>query len=734
MSATGGSSSTTASEQWVTEAFGGPIERVRISPLYLLGLFVVAVAMALLPLAYVALIGLAGYGLYYHATENVTIMGGIEDIHGRISFLLWLWRPLVYTLPLVSGVILVVFMIKPLLARRVRIEKYIALVEEQEPALFAFVGRLCEVIGAPTPRRIDVDCEINAAASFRRGFASLLGHDLVLSIGAPLVAALTLRQFAGVLAHELGHFSQRLAMRLSYVIRSVNAWFARVVYDRDAWDRRMIQLSEDEDEAYIALAFLLARLFVWITRKVLWVLMVIGYMISCILMRQMEYNADRFQVRVAGSEAFKETLRRLLVLQLTSRAVHAELRESWKDGRLADDLPALLAARIEEIPKELGSFISDQLGQSRTGLFDTHPPEAVRIRRASKANAEGVFRAEEPASVLFSRFEPFCKEVTFSYYRDLIGPRLDRRNLISVDALVHRQREARRDKLTADHYFQGCLMPVRPLKIDRFSEVFKLPPKVCLTKLKQARKALQKSRAVIKEAYGRYADAETVIVSAQLAQTLFAAKADPRQYGLSFATPPDAKRALEQAEKKRQKTASELTKIESVVKLRAECALALLNVTQVANRLQDADKLRRRSKRLLDGLGCLQESSHSTKDLRREHQLLQAQAIVLTQEEPDEEVVHRVRRVLGEQHERLSGIRSLLAAYTYPFEHADGRVSMARYAIETIPPRDDPGRMLAVTEQTLDNIDSLYTRIMGELATIAERIEKALGLKPLETK
>jgi hypothetical protein len=42
--------------------------------------------------------------------------------------------------------------------------------------------------------------------------------------------------------------------------------------------------------------------------------------------------------------------------------------------------------------------------------------------------------------------------------------------------------------------------------------------------------------------------------------------------------------------------------------------------------------------------------------------------------------------------------------------------------------------MLAVTEQTLDNIDSLYTRIMGELATIAERIEKALGLKPLETK
>ncbi len=64
MSATRGSPSATSSEQSVIEAFDGPIERVWTSPLYLLGLFVVAVAMALLPLAYVALIGLAGYGLY----------------------------------------------------------------------------------------------------------------------------------------------------------------------------------------------------------------------------------------------------------------------------------------------------------------------------------------------------------------------------------------------------------------------------------------------------------------------------------------------------------------------------------------------------------------------------------------------------------------------------------------------------------------------------------------------
>ena len=37
---------------------------------------------------------------------------------------------------------------------------------------------------------------------------SLLSNDLVLSIGLPLVAALSLREFACVLAHEFGHCKQ----------------------------------------------------------------------------------------------------------------------------------------------------------------------------------------------------------------------------------------------------------------------------------------------------------------------------------------------------------------------------------------------------------------------------------------------------------------------------------------------------------------------------------------------
>lgn len=124
-------------------------------------------------------------------------------------------------------------MVKPLFAPRAPRSQPLALNPESEALLFGFVTRVCAVVGAPFPARIDVDCELNASASLRRGFKSLLSNDLVLTIGLPLVAGTNISQLAGVIAHEFGHFTQGFGMRLQYVIRRVNHWFARVIYQRD---------------------------------------------------------------------------------------------------------------------------------------------------------------------------------------------------------------------------------------------------------------------------------------------------------------------------------------------------------------------------------------------------------------------------------------------------------------------------------------------------------------------
>lgn len=278
--------------------FTGEIAPVRLPISYRFGVFLVAFVMVLLPLIYIGLIVLAGYGIYYHAVNHTGIFEAARG--GRSGF----FALLIYVAPMVIGGILVAFMIKPLFSRPPRDSRRRSLTREGEPLLFAFVDRVCEAVGSARPKRIDLDCQVNASASFRRGMLSFLGNDLVLTIGMPLVAGLSVQQFGGVLAHEFGHFSQGAGMRLTYVIRSIAFWFQRVVYERDSWDEWLHETARSID-LRIGWILFLAQLFVWITRKILFGLMVIGYAVGGFLLRQMEFDADRYEARLAGSEAFE---------------------------------------------------------------------------------------------------------------------------------------------------------------------------------------------------------------------------------------------------------------------------------------------------------------------------------------------------------------------------------------------------------------------------------------------
>ena len=57
-----------------------------------------------------------------------------------------------------------------------------------------------------------------------------------------------------------------------------------------------------------------ARFGVWCSRLLLKLLMFTGHVISCFLLRQMEYDADSYEIKLAGSEAFESTAKRMAVL------------------------------------------------------------------------------------------------------------------------------------------------------------------------------------------------------------------------------------------------------------------------------------------------------------------------------------------------------------------------------------------------------------------------------------
>src|SRR5579859_7608221 len=160
-------------------------ERPPVQPLYRFSLLVVALAMVLLPLLYLALIGCFGYAVYWYAVHFSHFLH--NDYIGRGG---WLLIELGYFVPLFAGSIMFLFMIKPLFAPRHKENEHFSLELADAPQLFTFLGWICRSLNAPIPSRVDVDCSVNASAGFRSGFSSFFGNDIVLTIGLPLVAGM----------------------------------------------------------------------------------------------------------------------------------------------------------------------------------------------------------------------------------------------------------------------------------------------------------------------------------------------------------------------------------------------------------------------------------------------------------------------------------------------------------------------------------------------------------------
>ncbi len=452
----------------ILSSFERGISPPKTSFFYHCGLVLVALTMVLLVLLYVTIVAAAAGAVYHHAVYNWKPIMDFGDIGGgRVM----IFKFFVYVTPLLAGIVVVFFMFKPIFARRPEQARPLALNPAHEPLLYAFIEKICDIVGAPSPKRIDLDCQLNAAAGFRRGFLSFLGQDLVLVIGLPLAANLSARELAGVIAHEFGHFTQGVGMRLSYLIRTINLWFARVAYERDAWDVALERWSMEAEDIRVTLVIWTVQVSVWFSRLILKLLMFIGHIVGGFMLRQMEYDADAYHIKVGGSESFEETHRKLAALAAAWNETHKQLRASWKKNRtLPDNLPELLRQSRERLSPKLIQQIDDTLGLERAGLFDSHPSPADRIRQSRRANDPGIFHDDRPAAALFASFEHPSRFVTLLHYTD---------NLeipISDEMLTHIQPEhtgapakpvvASAVSESCDAYFFGLLPLLEPVRLN----------------------------------------------------------------------------------------------------------------------------------------------------------------------------------------------------------------------------------------------------------------------------
>ncbi len=695
---------------------------MRPSLAYRLGLVAVAFAMVLLPLLYAGLIACVAWGLwaYYH----LALWPLLEEFRGTFAIFFCV-------LPLFAGAVVLICLVKPLFARPVRGDKPVKLDPRQEPLLFEFVACLCQVLHAPMPKEIHVDCQVNASASFRRGLFSVLGDDLVLTLGLPVVASLSVQQVAGIMAHELGHFSQRLGLRVSFVIRIINFWFARLVFQRDRFDAALVRLAR-RTSWRVRWIFNLTLFLVHLTRRVLWAVMMLGHVLSSFMMRQMEYDADRYEVRLAGFRCFDSSMREMFALSTAYRMAMRDLEEQWKEKRLVDKFPRLVVANRQEGVRQLAAQLEHFMANEEEELFGTHPTSRQRVARALREKGVGVFASDLPASALFSRFDELERTVSLAFYRQMLGNQVKPGDLLAVDEIKEREAQAGSDRAALERYFQNPNR-LRPLPLLPKLPTVKAEPPAVVAELEKSRQAVlakDSSHAREIEIYRQVVDERINALRAR-AVILAGFRVPQGGFGQEDGSPAAVEHAADRAAERLRAEGNLLEPFENVEVRRLFLALILLDAPQTGGRVPEPAALREEITRFLACAAVLKEVFPRLFELRETRQELD---ILVQQIKPKTEnprlfgVVHERLETLQD---RLKELHRSLRSQPYPFDHARTDTTLAQFAIPSMPADADFNGLMAASELALERVHEVYDRLLGRLASIAEQVETALELPPL---
>ena len=652
--------------------------------------------MALLSGVYIGLILLCGYGVYYHLTHHAFLLSAAGANVMVLGAYLW---------PGVAGAILVFFMVKPFFAGIPEAPPRYSLTPQSDPALFGLIEKICELIKAPLPSRVDVDCQVNAAASFRRGLRSLRGNDVVLTIGLPLATGLTIEEFAGVLAHEFGHFAQGAGMRLTYVIRATSGWFARVVYERDEWDVKLHNAAHRID-LRIGIFLHLTRLCVWLSRRVLWVLMHLGHAISCFMLRQMEYDADSYQAKLTGSEAFARTSARIRDLAAASQWVHRKMQESWSNRRLPENLPSFITVSVNNIPADVQKEIDKTAGRKRTRIFDTHPCDADRVQAATALAQPGIFHVNEPATNLFNDFAGLCKAATRFHYEHNLGLRITEHNLVAHEITEAESQSLAEGEAALRDYFGGLKMAYRPILIPEETPLLSAADLAAL--LEQSRHGMEQSKAEVQKALNEY----------EVAEFLY-------QRGLD-ALRQNAQQATEKATATQQKLIPTLEAFENYAGTRLSCALQLVRQPDFASKLEGAPALQREARQLIPVFASLGQVFARLQDVRRKSNALLCAAQAANQPKLVELATQRINQLAPELQRTTGEIRATLEGVPYPFHHPHEDLTLENFARNDIPATHKLEALLNDCSCQVNRLLPLYYRVIGRLSFIALTVEKKL--------
>ncbi|MEL7496107.1 MAG: M48 family metallopeptidase [Planctomycetota bacterium] len=620
-------------------------------------------------------------------------------------------------------------MIKPILLRQTPDHGHFVLHPQQEPLLFEYVKRICHAVDAPVPSEIAVDPDVNASASFVVG---PFDKEMRLTIGLPLVRSLNTRQLTGVIAHEFGHFAQSSGMKISYFVRSLDAWFATAAQTRDAWDEKIYEWCE-EWPAPLNWPLYLIRFAVWVARWLLWGLTLLGHFFVARLIREMEFDADRYETRMVGSRTFAQTCRKLRLMGLCQVKTYNDLDHYRRMDQLPDDFPAMLVDNENHIDEEKFREFEKTFLEMETEWSDTHPCDRERIENAAQEQTDGLFRLEISSTELFSDFKSLSQIVTNELYTLHFEGIRQKLKVKDTDELIAARNVRVKEGKAALRFVieQFC-------GYDTF-----LLPRPTLGRAIDTNSFTESTRQHRDQLMG------VVCGYAKVRQD------EDRAWG-SIAQATCAKRLIE--------AGFDLTEVPIFESNSIQQAHAkITSNTELDNQLKERLKpfRQRMGLRLIDALEFLRSPSMLEKidelpevvdevklilqvwnkiielrptfesfyfETRVNSLLLQA-----TQGFQNFQTDRAVRAALARLTANMVHIQQATTQLKYPFEHGLGEITLSHFLVAKLPKTKDIDATMNAAWDLDGNLDFLLRRCVGRLGALAEKVEGVFGFEPLET-
>lgn len=369
------------------------------------------------------------------ALAGTFIWGGISLIHmmkghGFIAIFFYVLSAIIIG----WGGILLFFLIKFIFSPYTDDAHYrIQIYEEEHPRLFAFIRQLTKDMQTSMPKKVYLTPDVNAAVFYNSSFLSMFWPVRKnLEIGLGMVNTVHLSEFKMIIAHELGHFSQRSTKLGSYVY-AIHKSIYKMLYQRHSESNKILKRWANAAKG-INVYNVIPHVTILLMQGIQIVLGTLYHLIHRLYMglsREMEFHADAVSIAVAGSQPAINSIRRLALSSHCYAYCYKHLTEAAERDTCFENIYSAQTALLHYISKHHQLHIKDGLPEisdeylvktvsSRVQYKDqwaSHPSDAEREARILAANVRTEMDTTSPW-VLFNDSTELQESITESIYAE----------------------------------------------------------------------------------------------------------------------------------------------------------------------------------------------------------------------------------------------------------------------------------------------------------------------------